>query len=43
MQIERQQIRPIVSILLLIIVIFFGQPSPVKGAPIVITDKDIYT
>jgi hypothetical protein len=42
MQIKSQKIRPIVSLVLLIMVIFFCQPSPVGGAPIVNTDKEIY-
>jgi TolB-like protein len=42
MQIKNLKIRPIVSIVLLIMVTFFWQPDPVGGAPIVITDKDIY-
>jgi len=42
MQIKSLKIRPIVSIVLLIMVTFFCQPSPVGGAPIVNTDKDIY-
>jgi TolB-like protein len=42
MQIRSLKIRPIASIFLLIMVTFFFQPSPVGGAPIVNTDKDIY-
>jgi hypothetical protein len=42
MQTIRTKIRPIVSIVLLIMVTFFCQPSPVGGAPIVNTDKDTY-
>jgi hypothetical protein len=42
MQIKILKISPIASIVLLIIVTFFFQPSPVGGAPIVNTDKDIY-
>ena len=42
MQIKNLKIRPIASIVLLIMVTFFCQPSPVGGAPIVNTDKDIY-
>jgi hypothetical protein len=42
MQIKSLKIRPIASIILLIMVTFFFQPSPVGGAPIVNTDKDIY-
>jgi TolB-like protein len=42
MQIKNLKIRPIVSIVLLIMMTFFCQPSPVGGAPIVNTDKDIY-
>jgi TolB-like protein len=42
MQIKILKIRPIASMVLLIIVTFFFQPSPVGGAPIVNTDKDIY-
>lgn len=42
MQIKSLKIRPIASIALLIMVTFFFQPSPVRGAPIVNTDKDIY-
>jgi TolB-like protein len=42
MQIKILKIRPIASMVLLIIVTLFFQPSPVGGAPIVNTDKDIY-
>ena len=42
MQIISLKIRLIASIVLLIMVTFFFQPSPVGGAPIVNTDKDIY-
>ena len=42
MQIKNQKIRSIASIVLLIVVPFFFQPSPVGGAPIVNTDKNIY-
>ena len=42
MQIKSIKIRPIASIFLLIMMTFFFQPSPVGGAPIVNTDKDIY-
>ena len=42
MQIKSLKIRPIASIVLLIMVTFFLQPNPVGGAPIINTDKDIY-
>ena len=42
MQIRSLKIRPIVSIVLLIMVTFLFQPSPVGGASVVRTDKDIY-
>lgn len=42
MKIKNLKFRPIASIILLIIVTFLFQPSPVGGAPIVNTDKDIY-
>ena len=42
MQINILKIRPLASMVLLIIVTFFFPPSPVGGAPIVNTDKDIY-
>ena len=42
MKIRSLKIRPIVSIVLLIMVTFFCQPNPVGGAPILNTDKDIY-
>jgi len=42
MQTISKKIRPIVSSIILIMVTFFCQPSPVGGAPIVNTDKDIY-
>ena len=42
MQIKILKNRPIASMVLLIMVTFFFQPSPVGGAPIVNTDKDIY-
>ncbi len=42
MQIKSPKIRPIASIVLLVMVTFIFQPSPVVGAPVVNTDKDIY-
>ena len=42
MQIRSLKIRPIVSIVLLIIVTFFCGPSSIEGASFVRTDKDIY-
>jgi hypothetical protein len=42
MQIKSLKFRPIMSIVLLIMVTFFYPPSPVGGAAIVNTDKDIY-
>ena len=42
MQLESLKIRPLVSIILVIMVTFCCQPSLVGGAPIVSTDKDIY-
>ena len=42
MPIKSLKIRPIVSIVLLIMVTFFFQPSSVGGASVVRTDKDIY-
>ena len=42
MQIRSLKIRPIVSIVLLIIVTFFCKPNYVEGASVVRTDKDIY-
>ncbi len=42
MQTENLKIRSIVSIVLLIMMTLFYQPSPVGGASIVNTDKDIY-
>lgn len=42
MQIKSIKIGPIASLVLLIIMTFFFQPSPVGGAPFVNTDKDIY-
>jgi hypothetical protein len=41
MQTKRLKIRPIASIVFLIMVTFF-QPSPAGAAPIVNTDKDAY-
>lgn len=43
MQIKILKIRPIASMILLIIVTFFFQPGHAGGAPIVNTDKDIYS
>lgn len=42
MQIKSLKIRPIASTIILVIMTFFCQPSPVGGAPLVNTDKDIY-
>jgi len=42
MQIQSLKIRPIASIVILIMATFFYQPSPVGGAPIVNTEKEIY-
>src|SRR4030042_2975612 len=42
MQIRSLKIKPIVSIVLLIIVTFFCRPSSVEGASFIRTDKDIY-
>jgi TolB-like protein len=42
MQIRSLRIRPIASVILLIMATFFFQPNPVRGAQIVNTDKDIY-
>jgi len=42
MQIKSLKIRPLVSIVLLIMVTFFFQPGSVGGASVVRTDKDIY-
>jgi hypothetical protein len=42
MQIKRLKIKPIIPIVLLIMMALFCQPSPVGGASIVSTDKDIY-
>jgi hypothetical protein len=42
LKIKSLKIRPIVSIVLLIMVAFFCQIGPAGGAPIVSTDKDVY-
>jgi len=42
MQATSRKIRPIVSIIILIIVALFCQIVPAEGAPQVNTDKDIY-
>ena len=42
MRIRSLKIRPIVSIVLLIMVTFFSQPNSVEGASVVRTDKNIY-
>ncbi len=42
MKIKSLKIRPIVSIVLLIIVTFFWKPSSVEGASVIRADKDIY-
>jgi hypothetical protein len=42
MQIKSLKIRPIASIVLLIMITFFFQPSLAGAAPIVNTDKDVY-
>ncbi|MCG7852783.1 MAG: hypothetical protein MIO92_09700, partial [Methanosarcinaceae archaeon] len=42
MQIESLKVRPIVTIVLLMMVALFCQPDPVEGASVVRTDKDIY-
>ena len=42
MQIRRLKIRPTVSIVLLIMIALFSQPSSVDGASVVRDDKDIY-
>ena len=42
MQIKSLKIRPITTIVFLIMVTFFSQPSSVEGASVVRTDKEIY-
>ena len=42
MQIKNLKIRPIVTIVLLMMVTFFCQPILVEGASVIYTEKDIY-
>ena len=42
MPIKSPKIRPIVSVIILIMATFFCQPGPVGGASILTTDRDIY-